>query len=186
MCKIDLNLANKCKTKKLRTKKNMNLDNTELYNLVLKLTERVNRLEKMISFNPIIDIPSINLSDWVLNCMVTIEDVEMVYENNGFMSAIKNCIKRNHTISRFPITIFKNVMYVFDSNNWEKWDATTHLYAVVRDIWRKFIKLHMETTILDDEMHDIHRKLIIEMRHKLYDIKKNRMELCKWLMKIDS
>lgn len=77
-------------------------------------------------------------------------------------------------------------MYVFDSNNWEKWDATTHLYAVVRDIWRKFIKLHMDTTILDDEMHDIHRKLIIEMRHKLYDIKKNRMELCKWLMKIDS
>ena len=162
---------------------------TDLHKLVLQLTERVNRLEKMIKSNPIADNPSRTLSEWIGNCLVTIEDVEMVYEKNGFASAIRNCIMRNHSDSPIPIMLFKNAMYVYDSDNWEKWDNTTHMHVLVRDIWRKFIKLHMDAIpdpLLEEELRDMQRKRILEMRQKLYEIKKNRMELCRWLMKIDS
>ena len=162
---------------------------TDLHKLVLQLTERVNRLEKMIKSNPIADTPSTTLSEWIGNCLVTIEDVEMVYEKNGFASAIRNCIIRNHADSPIPIMLFKNAMYVYDSGNWEKWDNTTHMHVLVRDIWRKFIKLHMDAVpdpLLEEEIRDMQRKRILEMRQKLYEIKKNRIELCRWLMKIDS
>ena len=162
---------------------------TDLYKLILQLTDRVNRLEKMVQSNPIIDAPSMDISEWIENCVVTAEDVEMVYENNGYANAIRSCITRNHTNMPIPIMIHKNSLYVYKSNCWEKWDNTTHIHVLIRDIWRKFVKLHMHTPsdpTLEGEIHDIQRKRILEMRQKLYDVKKNRMELCRWLMKIDS
>ena len=162
---------------------------TELYQMILKLTERVNHLEKMIKNNPIADTPSTNLSEWIGNCLVTIEDVEMVYEKNGYANAIRNCITRNHADSPIPIMKLKNTMYVYESYGWEKWDNTTHMHVLVRDIWRKFIKLHMDAItdkLLEEEIRDMQRRRILEMRQKLYEVKKNRMELCRWLMKIDS
>jgi hypothetical protein len=162
---------------------------TELHQLVLQLTERVNRLEKMVRSNPIADTPSTNLSEWIGNCMVTVEDVDMVYENNGFMNAFKNCITRNHSISPIPIMKLKNTMYVYEYDGWEKLDSTTHIHVLTRDIWRKFLRLHMQTPVdplLEDDMRDMQRKCILEMRQKLYEVKKNRMELCRWVMKIDS
>ena len=162
---------------------------TDLYQLVLQLTERVNRLEKMVRSNPMPDTPSVNLSKWIENCLVTTEDVDMVYENNGFMNAFKNCITRNHANSPIPIMKLKNTSYVYDSDGWEKMDSETHIHVLTRDIWRKFLKLHMQTPpdpLLEDEMRDMQRKCILEMRQKLYEVKKNRTELCRWVMKIDS
>lgn len=162
---------------------------TDLHALVLQLTERVNRLEKMVRSNPISDAPSMNLSEWIENCVVTTEDVDMVYENNGFMNAFKNCIARNHANIPIPIMKFKNMTYVYESDSWEKADSTDHIHVLTRDIWRKFLKLHMQTPpdpLLEDDMRDMQRKCILEMRQKLYEVKKNRMELCRWVMKIDS
>ena len=160
----------------------MSLDNAHLYKLIQQLTERVNRLERT---NPIAEIPSKNLSEWISNCVVTVEDVEMVYENNGFINAMKACIERNHTITPLPMTICKNTMYIYESNRWEKWDNAVHMHVLVTDIWRKFIKIHM-VAIPDEETRDIQRRCILEMRQKLYDVKKNRIELYRWLTKIDS
>lgn len=162
---------------------------TDLHALILQLTERVNRLEKMVRSNPIQDAPSVNLSEWIENCIVTTDDVDMVYENNGFMNAFKHCIARNHTNSPIPIMKFKNMTYVYGSDNWEKLDTEAHIHVLTRDIWRKFLKLHMQTPpdpLLEDDMRDMQRKRILEMRQKLYEVKKNRMELCRWVMKIDS
>jgi hypothetical protein len=167
----------------------MSVDNQDLHKLILQLTERVKRLEKMVQSNPITDIPEMNFTKWIENCIVTSEDVEMVYENNGYREAIRNCISRNHTISPLPIIRHKNRLYIYETDNWEKWDNSTHLHVLVRDIWRKFIKSHMNATpdpMLEEEMRDLQRKRILEMRQKLYEVKKNRAELYQWLHKIDS
>jgi hypothetical protein len=167
----------------------MATDNADLYKIIQQLTERVNRLEKMVQSNPIVDAPSTSLSEWIDTCNVVAEDVEMVYENNGYANAIRNCVRRNHTNIPMPIMIYKNALYVYESNKWEKWSNLTHMHVFTRDLWRKFVKLHMQTIpdqSLEDEMYDLQRKRILEMRQKLYEVKKNRMELYRWLMKIDS
>ncbi len=164
-------------------------ENTDLYKIIQRLTERVNRLEKMVQSHPVVDAPSTSLSQWIDTCTIITEDVEMVYENNGYANAMRNCIRRNHANISIPTMIYKNALYVYESNSWEKWDNSTHMNMFTRDIWRKFVKLHMHTTpdpSLEDEMHDLQRKRILEMRQKLYDVKKNRTELYRWLMKIDS
>lgn len=160
----------------------MSLDNEYLYKLILQLTERISHLERT---NSITETPFTNISEWISNCKVITEDVEMVYENNGFMYGMQKCIERNHIMSPMPIMICKNTMYVYESNKWEKWSNTSHMYMLITDIWRKFIKIHMDAYPCDEETRDMQRRCILEMRQKLYDVKKNRMELYRWLTKID-
>jgi len=165
--------------------------NEDLYQLIRELTERVRRLEKMVQSNSVVNArtPSVAMTDWIANCTVSTEDVEMVYEINGYVNAIKNCILRNHAISPIPLMRHKNKLYVYTVDSWEKWDNATHMNSLIRDLWYKFIRVHMSEhndPRSEDELYDIRRKRILEMKQKLYDVKKNRAELCQWLHKIDS
>jgi hypothetical protein len=166
----------------------MATDAVELYKLVLKLTDRISRLEKMMQYNQTMDDPSTNLTEWINSCTVTTDDVEIVYDNNGHINAMKNCIMRNHALSPIPMRLNKNTLYVYGSNGWEKWNNTTHMQELMRDIWCKFVCMHMHATpdpLLEDDMRDFQRARILEMRQQLYDVKKNRMEMYRWLLKIE-
>ena len=164
--------------------------NEDLYQLIRELTERVGRLEKMVQSNRVVNAntPSVTMTDWMTNCSVASEDVEMVYEINGYGNAVKNCILRNHAKSPIPLMRHKNKLYVYTVDSWEKWDNDTHMNSLIRDLWYKFIRVHMSEhndPRSEDELYDIRRKRILEMKQKLYDVKKNRAELCQWLHKID-
>jgi hypothetical protein len=77
----------------------------------------------------------------------------------------------------------KNVLYVFDENGWSKW-TDEHLRLVVKNIWQKFVYVHMNTPVdlsVEEELRDFHRKKIIELRKTVYEIKKNRVEFARYL-----
>ncbi len=165
------------------------MTDANLYDLILKLTQRIERLEKIVQSNPLPDVPATNLTEWINNCIITEEDIEMAYENNGHIRAMRNCILRNHETSPLPILFHKNKLYVYETDTWEKWCNTTHLHILVRDVWRKFLKLHMNTPpdlTLEEDMRDLQRKRILEMRQQIYEVKKNRADMYRWIMKIDS
>ena len=162
----------------------------DLYDLVLQLNAKIDRMEKTIktitntntnSFSA--DVPESTIVEWIVNCEVNEEDISMVYDNNGCISAIKNCILRNNDTTPIPIISNKNTLYVYESSGWSKW-TEEHLHVLVRDIWRKFVFLHIHAEpdpLLEDDMKDFQRRRILEMRQKIYDIKKNRVDMYRWI-----
>ena len=162
----------------------------DLYDLVLQLNAKIDRMEKTIktikNTNTNIfseDVHESTIVEWIVNCEVNEEDIGMVYDNNGCIAAIKNCILRNNYTTPIPIISNKNTLYVYESSGWSKW-TEEHLHVLVRDIWRKFVFLHIHAEpdpLLEDDMKDFQRRRILEMRQKIYDIKKNRVDMYRWI-----
>jgi hypothetical protein len=161
----------------------------DLYDLILQLNAKIDRMEQAIKTNTnsfSTDIPESTIIEWISNCEVSKEDIGMVYDNNGCIAAIKNCILRNHNTVTIPLIYNKNTLYVYESSGWSKW-TEEHLHVLIRDIWRKFVYFHMHAESdpsIDDDMKDFQRKRILEMRQKIYDVKKNRLDMYRWIKNI--
>ena len=163
----------------------------DLYELILQLNAKIDRMEKTIKINKSansfsVDVPASNIVEWIENCQVNTEDIGMVYDENGCVAAIKNCILRNHNTSPIPLAYIKNKLYVYESCEWSKW-TEDNLHVLVRDIWRKFVYLHMHTEpdpSLEDEIKDFHRGRILEMRKKIYEVKNNRVDMHRWIKSV--
>ena len=161
----------------------------ELYDLILQLNTKIDRMERAIKTNThslSVDVPEGNMADWIENCQVTTVDLGMVYDNNGCVAALKNCILRNHNTSPIPLAYIKNTLYVYESCGWSKW-TEEHLHVLVRDIWRKFLYVHMHAEpdpLLEDEMKDFQRSRILEMRKKIYEVKNNRADMYRWIKSV--
>ena len=121
----------------------------DLYDLISQLNAKIDRMENTIktitntntnSFS--VDVPESNIVEWIQKCDVSIEDVGMVYDNNGCVAAMRNCILRNHNMTPIPLIYNKNALRVYESSGWSKW-TEDHLHVLVRDIWRKFVYVHM-------------------------------------------
>ena len=162
----------------------------DLYDLISQLNAKIDRMENTIktikntntnSFS--VDVPESNIVEWIQNCDVSIEDVGMVYDNNGCVAAMRNCILRNHNMTPIPLIYNKNALRVYESSGWSKW-TEDHLHVLVRDIWRKFVYVHMHAEpdpLLEDDMKDFQRMRILEMRQHIYDVKKNRADMYRWI-----
>lgn len=166
----------------------MNHDINDLYELIVKLSNKIDRLENVIKSNNCsidMNIPEMKIEEWSCNCIVRPDDIETVYRDSG-LDALKNCVLYNVNISPAPLLMNKNIMYVFDENGWSKW-TDEHMRIFIRNIWQKFIYIHMNTPAdpsLEDDLLDFHRKKILEMRKNVYDVKKNRMEFTRYLKSV--
>lgn len=172
----------------------------KLYDLINKLYEKIEVLERKIdrlSLNPNeVDIsrirslnglssdPSQNFEDWLTAIQISTESVTLVTSNipNAFKSVVKD-----HVADCEP-PIYKNKnnnkLYVYDkTNTWVQW-TDENLNTLVREIWRKFMKFHIEMTYDHEELYLAQRKEILDMRRKLLDVKKNKNDLSLWLRQI--
>lgn len=165
----------------------MNPTITDLCELIQKLSDKIDRLENVIKTNNCamgigFNTPEVNIEEWTRNCTVRQEDVDTVYRDGG-LDAMKNCVLYNNSLSHIPVMMNKNVLYVFDENGWSKW-TDEHLRLVIKNIWQKFVYIHMNTPVdqsVEEELRDFHRKKIIELRKTVYDVKKNRIEFARYL-----
>lgn len=159
----------------------------DLCELIQKLSDKIDRLEKVIKTNGCamgmgFNTPEVNIDDWSRNFVVREDDVETVYRDGG-LDAMKNCVLYNNSLSSIPLTMNKNILYVFEETGWSKW-TEEHLRTLIKNIWQKFVYIHMNTPVdpsVEEELRDFHRKKIIEMRKTVYDVKKNRVEFARYL-----
>ena len=162
--------------------------NDEIRDLIQKLYNKIEVLEKKIdtlSLNSnkhsqnLRPPPPKNLSDWVSD--ITVSDDVVLHITSGTTQAFQNALKSHLTSEDAPIYKQNNKLYVFDENNqWSLWEEE-NLKILILEIWRKFIRIHLNIVPDNEDIHLAQKKLILEMRRTLFDVKKNRHELNKWL-----
>ena len=161
----------------------------DLYELVLKLNDKIDRLETIIKSNncsfTIDTPPATDIIEWTKNSAIIMDDMDVLY-NSHCIDAMKKFILRNHNTSPIPIMFKKNTLYVYEVSGWIKF-SEEHLSIMVRDIWCKFLSIHMQIKndmSIEETVRDYRMKHTLEMRLNIYDVKKNRAELLRWIKNI--
>ena len=162
--------------------------NDEIRDLIQKLYNKIEVLEKKIdtlslnSNKPSQNLrppPPKNFDDWVSD--ITVSDDVVLHITSGTTQAFQNAIKSHLTSEDAPIYKHNNKLYVFGENNqWSLWEEE-NLKLLIREIWRKFIRIHLNIVPDNEDIHLAQKKLILDMRRTLFDVKKNKHELNQWL-----
>ena len=156
------------------------MTNTELYELVIKLSNKVELLEnelcilkntikttnakcKKYDISLLIHKPNMNLSEWISYVIVESKDIHNIFNAEyGVMYVFKQCIidniknSRKYSDSELPFyKHFKNGdLYIYDNKNgineWVIFD-TVHMEILTKHIWLKFLKLYTE---IEDTLSD--------------------------------
>ena len=162
----------------------------DLYDMMVKLNDRMERIERNMVSNPDMAWSTEDLkpmSDWIRDVVVNGDHLSCLFEtdNNSF-TAFKQCIlfNRDELGNELPVRKHKNTVYVLnDDRRWVKWnDENTRL--LVQIIWQKFVGLDVNTPAdpsCDVDMNLLRRKSVIGMRKTLYDVKKNRAQINAWI-----
>jgi hypothetical protein len=183
------------------------MTNIELYELVIKLSKKVELLENEVSvlkntikttrtkcknydISSLIHKPHMNLSEWISNVIVEEKHIYYIFNTEyGVMYAFKQCIIDNIKIES-ELPFYKHAkngdLYIYDNKNdiceWFIFD-TTHMEILTKHIWLKFLTLYMKiqyTLSENEDIRDLQKQKIMNMRIKLYEVDKNRRELIKW------
>jgi hypothetical protein len=143
------------------------------------------------------------LSDWIYGLIVKDEHIHNIFiPERGVVYAFKQCILDNLEISNkdfnkdscLKIPFYKHNkngdLFIYTKNNdiceWVIFDIT-HMEILTKHIWLKFLKLYtnIEYTLGENEdIRDLQKQKIMNMRIKLYEVDKNRRELMRWFMNI--
>ena len=172
----------------------------KLYDLINKLYDKIEVLERKIdrlslnptevnisqirSLNGLSSDPPQNFDDWLTTIQISPESVTLVTSN--IPNAFKSVVKDHVADCESPIYKNKNnnKLYVYDkTNTWVQW-TDENLNTLVCEIWRKFMKTHVEMTYDHEELYLAQRKQILEMRRKLLEVKKTKNDLSLWLRQI--
>lgn len=158
----------------------------DLYDMMVQMNARMERLERRIeTSNTDVSWSTENLqslSDWVKGATVNADHLDCLFEtDNNATNAFKKCVLFNRDM---PIRKHKNTVYTLNNDRiWVKWDDE-NTRIIIQVVWQKFIGLDLETgpnPSCDDDANLLRRKSVIEMRKKLYDIKKNRTQITAWI-----
>ena len=153
----------------------------ELYELVRSLHAKIDKLTAVQTNATQLSKPEYNLVDWIKQCVVSKEHLTAVFENRH-IEAFQQCVSDNCQTCPAPIAYINKAVFVYDDTNaWTKL-SDEHLRVLIRDIWRRFVFYNLNTpSEAEDEIQDLNRRLIIDMRRVLYDVRKNRAELMRWV-----
>lgn len=160
----------------------------DIRDLLQKLYNKIEVLEKKIDIlssnsnkhtQNLRPPPPKNLSEWVSD--ITVSDDVVLHIMNGTVRAFQAALKPHLTSEDAPIYKHNNKLYVFgDNNEWSLWDEE-NLKILIGDIWRKFMRIHLNIVPDNEDIHIAQKKYILDMRRTLFDVKKNRQELNQWL-----
>jgi hypothetical protein len=158
----------------------MEPSNSELYEIIRRLSEKIDTLEKTAAPEALAS-PGIGFDKWLDSCIVGKQHVEIVYTTGDVMEAFKQCCITN----RETMPIFKcgSKIHVWDDGIWAIWnDENTRL--LIQEMWRKMIHcdvIEQPDKTVSATTRDARTAQITDMRHKLYDNKRNRGLVIRWL-----
>ena len=184
--------------------------NAELYSLINKLYDKIENLEKKIdnlSLNRKLDIGECRMKQGLdepdfYNRWVSFIKIDASHYNElflvsggGYINVFKTIVSEH--IRKYPnMPLYKhtnNRLYVYNENNenngqpeWIPF-GEQHLSRLVTEVWRKMIGIqrnNIHTDTDDVELMDQKKLVVMCMRQKLLDVKKNRTILLKWLREI--
>jgi len=163
----------------------MEPSNIELYDIIRRLSEKIEILEGTIGSLPNPPLrkegASIGFDKWLDSCIIGKQHVEIVYTTGDVMEAFKQCCLTN--LDTMPVFKCGNKFLVWDDGKWTAWnDENTRL--LIQEMWRKMI--YCDVIVQPDKTvsavtRDARTTQITNMRHKLYDVKKNRGIVLRWL-----
>ena len=154
----------------------------ELYELVRSLHAKIDKLTAAQTTTTNLSKPEHNLTEWIKQCVVTKEHLTAVFENRH-VEAFQQCVSDNCETSPAPFAYINKCVFVYDeTDNWTKL-SDEHLRVFIRDIWRRFVFYNLNIpSEAEDEIQDLHRRLVIDMRRILYDVRKNRTIVKRWIV----
>ena len=158
----------------------------ELYDIIRRLSEKIDTLEKEVRGTQGVSqwqspTPSIGFDKWLDSCIIGKQHVEIVYTTGDVMEAFKQCCLTN----RETMPVFKcgNKFHVWDDGKWTLWnDENTRL--LIQEMWRKMVYydvIEQPDKTVSAVVRDARTTQITNLRHKLYDVKKNRGIVLRWL-----
>ena len=158
--------------------------NHELYDIIRRLSDRVDALESQTAKRGEggAPTPSIGFDKWLDSCVVGRLQVEVVYATGDVMEAFKQCCLAN--FDTVPVIKCANKLCVWDDGKWTAWnDENTRL--LIQEMWRKLVRYDVVEQPPDKtirgETRDARTAQISQLRHKLYDVRKNRAAVNRWL-----
>ncbi len=149
--------------------------------MIRSLHAKVDKLSSFQQVNSTVNlaIPEMTIAQWVDQCVVPEEYITMVFEI-GHVVAFQQCVLHNIELHPIPIVNhLKQTIVYDDTGGWMRF-TDENLRVLIRDVWRKFVFYNLQMPV-DSDSHDLHRKLIIDMRRILYDVKKTRAVLMRWV-----
>ena len=181
--------------------------NSDLYSLIHKLYDKIENLEKKIdtlSTNRELNIDKsrrklgLNEPDiytqWVSFIKVEPSHYENLFLINGGIENVFKDIVKGHIglYSEIPLYKQSNKLYVYHLNDtaqqpeWEPFNET-HLSLLVTEVWRKTLGVQLNEIKNDSddiEIKDQKRRIVIQFRQKILNVKKTRTNILKWLKEI--
>lgn len=166
------------------------VSNEEIYDLLLKISEKVDTLEKKINNDfECLPEPSLTIDEWLENTSVTPTYIDqLVSYKEGTMDAFKAFVLDNHQNESLPIFTKKRKSFLAVNDNqqkvWKQLEQTLEYF--IKEIWRKFLKYSIDNPFqnLHQDVIDVYKQKIMVMRKHLYEVEKNKKEILKWLVHI--
>lgn len=178
--------------------------NSDLYSLIHKLYDKIENLENKLdtlSFKRELNIDKcrsklgLNEPDiytqWVSFIKVEPSHYENLFLINGGIINVFKDIVNEHIRRYSDIPLYKqgNKLYVYHLNDtaqqpeWEPFNET-HLSLLVTEVWRKTLGVQsseIKNDSDDIEIKDQKRRIVIQFRQKILNVKKTRTNILKWL-----
>ena len=178
--------------------------NAELYSLISKLYGKIENLEKKIGSISLNRKPNIGecriqngldepdlYNDWVSFIKIEPSHYENLFLINGGIENVFKDIVKGHIglYSEIPLYKQSNKLYVYHLNDNEQqpeWEpfSDTHLSQLVTEVWRKILGVQLneiQNDTDDMEIKNEKRRIVIQFRQKILNVKKTRTNILKWL-----
>lgn len=165
---------------------------TDLYNLIGKLNDKIDRLERKVeqintqtNNGPTWSTENVkSMIEWAKDAEINPEHMQCMFNMNiNTIDAFKRCVLYNHDQSGevAPFRRYRNRTYVMDDESkWVKW-TDEHTRILITIIWQKFVGVELTYEHENDDIRMLSKKRVVGMRKELYEIKKNRVDINRWI-----
>ena len=138
------------------------------------------------------ELPDITINQWLENTQIFNEDIEiLLFNQDGDISAFKQFISYNNKINKIPIKVNgKKTDVCIEENGKKEWMIVNDemIHYIIREVWRKFLEYYINSQIekkTHEELKDIQRLKVVQMKKNLYEVEKTRNDIIKWLRQIN-
>lgn len=173
----------------------MEITNTQIFEIISRLEKKIDKLSNEVNTlkqnKSQIESPCITIEEWLEMAKVNEHQVNTLLTNeDGYINAFKNFILNNNKSEKIPLTINKKKLDIFVNNDGEKgWTKCNdeNLQFIIQEIWIKFVDFYIHSNIdsdIQEELRDLNKLKVLQMRKILFETDKNKKEIIKWLQEI--
>jgi hypothetical protein len=179
--------------------------NAELYCVIQRLCCKIETLEKKVdklNQDKETNIDKIRLrlgletpdvySNWLSFIKVDKKHYNDLFSQHGcVITTFKDIVLEHMNLSdELPLYKYKKRVYVYqtvgDENEWCLID-NDNLVTMVKQVWQKLLSFQLSVIYddtEDDDIKDQKRRVVLQMRQRLCDVKCNRDSIMKWIKEV--